>query len=218
SVMNTASILDSATPAVPIGAIPLTRALLFGLASGLSLGAGLALLLEWLDHTVRRPDDIAAISDTPPLAVVDPTPPRDRERPARGQLLLRDGTRPAAEAFRMLRANIRLAPAGSNCKILLVTSAGDGEGKSFIACNLAIAFAQAHERVLLVDANLRSPAVQRAFGVTTEDSLLHALGSTDARRWREAATNGEHVRPHAERILRLSAAATAAGRVATSAP
>src|SRR5262249_16884665 len=71
SVMNTASILDSATPAVPIGAIPLTRALLFGLASGLSLGAGLALLLEWLDHTVRRPDDIAAISDTPPLAVVD---------------------------------------------------------------------------------------------------------------------------------------------------
>jgi Mrp family chromosome partitioning ATPase len=194
------------------------QALLFGLATGLSVGAGLALLLDSLDDTVRRPDDLVALWVIPPAAVVDHVPRGDREGPARGRLLLRDDTRPGAEALRILRANVRLAQPGARCRTLVVTSAADGEGKSFIACNLALAFAQANERVLLVDANLRSPSVQQAFGVTPEAGLQQAIDSIDARRWKAPTPNGNHARPLAERAARLSARAVPGARAVAADP
>jgi Mrp family chromosome partitioning ATPase len=79
----------------------------------------------------------------------------------------------------MLRANIRMTRAGSNCRTLVVTSVHDGDGKSFVACNLAIAFAQARERVLLVDATLRKPVIHRAFAVSDEHGIMEALTSVE---------------------------------------
>jgi Mrp family chromosome partitioning ATPase/capsular polysaccharide biosynthesis protein len=178
SAMSTASILDNATPAIRIGAVPLTRALLFGLASGLALGAGLALLLQRLDTVIRGPADVAASAGTPPLAVVGRMPARDRTDPAHPGIL-HSGNGPGAEAFRILRANLRLIPAGSQCKTLVVTGPNGGEGTSFVACNLAIAFAQASKRVLLVDASLRKPVVHHTFGVAAEHGFMDALTSVE---------------------------------------
>ena len=81
----------------------------------------------------------------------------------------------AAEAFRSLRTSIQLNAPHRSLRVLVVTSAGPGEGKTFVASNLAIALAQAGKRVLLVDADLRRPAVHRVFGVSNTLGLVDAL-------------------------------------------
>jgi Mrp family chromosome partitioning ATPase/capsular polysaccharide biosynthesis protein len=186
SGVNTASILDRATPAVRVEALPVARSLGFGLASGLGLGVALALLLGWLDDIVRHPDDVAAVVGAPPVAVVGRVGRRERDGPPATRILVRDGSRPAAEAFRILRANLRLTAAGSRCRTLVVTSPDHGEGKSFVACNLAIACAQACDRVLLVDVSLRKPAVQQAFGVDATQGFMEALTSVNGASWSDA--------------------------------
>jgi Mrp family chromosome partitioning ATPase/capsular polysaccharide biosynthesis protein len=191
SAMSTASILDNATPAIPIGAVPLVRALLFGLLSGLALGAGLALLLQRLDNMIRRPEDVVAGAGTPPLAVVGRMPARDRKNSAHAGLL-HGGNGPGAEAFRILHANLRLIPEGSQCKTLVITSPNGGEGTSFVACNLAIAFAKASKRVLLVDASLRKPGVHHAFGVAAEHGFMEALTFIEMAHVAEMEPNDGH--------------------------
>jgi Mrp family chromosome partitioning ATPase len=179
SSFNTASILDRATPAVPTGALPPSRALLFGLACGLALAVGLAFLLERLDDTIRGPRDVVTASGTAPLVTVGRIPSR------RGQPLsekshlvaVYDCRAPSAEPFRVLRANLRFASPKAHSTRIVVTSAGHGEGKTLVACNLAVACAQAGDRVLLVDANLREPSIHRLLGVSNERGYVEALVS-----------------------------------------
>ncbi len=65
----------------------------------------------------------------------------------------------AAEAYRILRTSINLMPLGKNTRVIGITSCGPGEGKSTTAMNLAVAFSQQNKRVLLIDADLRKPAL-----------------------------------------------------------
>lgn len=90
---------------------------------------------------------------------------------------------PAAEAYRLVRSNLLFVSGSEQPRRLLVTSPGPGDGKTSTATNLAITFAHAGERVLLVDADLRRPTVHRVFGVTAPVGLSSALaGRID---WRE---------------------------------
>ncbi len=81
----------------------------------------------------------------------------------------------AAEAFRSLRTNLQYAALGSPLRILTVTAAGPDEGKSFITANLAVAMAQGGTRVLAVGADLRRPALHRAFGLDYRVGLTSVL-------------------------------------------
>lgn len=74
-------------------------------------------------------------------------------------------TDPAAEAYRVLRTNLQFMGLDKPLQALAMTSATPGEGKSLTASNLAVAFAQAGQRVLLVDADLRRPTVAKMFGL-----------------------------------------------------
>ena len=65
------------------------------------------------------------------------------------------------EAYRTLRTNVRFALQGTGCKKFCITSSSQGEGKSITMLNLAITFAETGQRVLLIDADLRRPAVSR---------------------------------------------------------
>ena len=78
-------------------------------------------------------------------------------------VILDDPRSYAAEAYRVLRTNLHYANADAPVRRLLVTSAGEGEGKSTTASNLAICFAQADRNVLLIDADLRRPVVNTLF-------------------------------------------------------
>jgi capsular exopolysaccharide synthesis family protein len=79
------------------------------------------------------------------------------------------------EAFRTVRTNVIFSSAEEGSRTLLVTSTGPGEGKTMVACNLAITLAQSGQRVLLIDADMRKPKVQDAFGVKQEPGLSNLL-------------------------------------------
>ena len=88
---------------------------------------------------------------------------------------LHDAMSPAAEAFRALRTTIRFQAEENSQKILLVTSAGPHEGKSLVSANLAAALAQMGLSVSLIDANLRTPNLHAAFGVSQNPGLADYL-------------------------------------------
>jgi non-specific protein-tyrosine kinase len=174
---DTAVILDPATAGSPVDTTPLLQAVVFGLLGGLGVALGAVLLLEYLADAVRTRRDVVAVAGVPPLARVRHATTR-RWRPSRrsGALVMLDmSPSSAAEAFRSLRASLRLATPPHPLSTLVITSAGASEGKTFVASNLAIAEAQAGKRVLLVDADLRRPMVHTWFGVPGERGFTDAL-------------------------------------------
>jgi len=86
----------------------------------------------------------------------------------------------AAEAYRTLRTNVQLSSIDNPIRALLVTSASADEGKSTTLANLAVSFAQAGQRVVLVDSDLRRPSLHTIFGVANERGLTTMLLEDDA--------------------------------------
>jgi succinoglycan biosynthesis transport protein ExoP len=133
-----------------------------GLALGLILGLGLALLIDALDTRVRSGEEVAERLGIPLLGRVTEPPKRLRERSA---LVMFDEPHGRhAEAFRMLRTNLELANIDREARVIAVGSALPAEGKSTTVANLAIAVARAGHRVALVDLDLRQPMLAQFFG------------------------------------------------------
>ncbi len=88
---------------------------------------------------------------------------------------LRDPSSMAAEAYRTLRTNIQFSSLDKPIQTLLVTSTAPDEGKSTTLANLAVTMAQAEQRVILVDCDLRRPSVHTLFGVPNEQGLTTAI-------------------------------------------
>lgn len=106
-----------------------------------------------------------------------PRPPAGAERASRELVIAYDLSHPAAEDVRALRTQllIRWSRAGEGRRALAIASAVAGEGRSYVAANLAVAFAQLGERTLLVDADLRAPRQHRIFGVADSAGLSAVL-------------------------------------------
>ena len=80
-----------------------------------------------------------------------------------------------SDAYRTLRANIEFSSQGEALKTISVTSALPGEGKSTVSANIAVAYAQASRRVLIIDADLRKPAQHGLFGLSNHHGLSSVL-------------------------------------------
>jgi capsular exopolysaccharide synthesis family protein len=136
---------------------------------GLILGAGVALLRELLDTTVKTSEGLQQIAGAPVLAGV----PYDANAGSDPLLVGAGGRTARAEALRQLRTNLQFVDVDRPVRTLVVTSAVPGEGKSSTACNLAILFAETGARVLVIDADLRRPrlasylGLEGAVGLTT---------------------------------------------------
>lgn len=147
--------------------IPL-NALLAVLGGLLIAGTGIV-LLEYLDDTIHDRDDARRELNLGTLGVISRI--RNIQRPEDALIVLKQPRAPIAEAYRILRTNLRFSGLENTGGLLLVTSANPGEGKTTTSANLAIALAQAGKRVVLVDVDLRRPSLYKFFGVSNDVGL-----------------------------------------------
>jgi capsular exopolysaccharide synthesis family protein len=176
--------LVSLEPAVPpISAVEPRPALTAALAAALGfiLAVSLAFVLEYLRDVLRAPQDVEDATGFTVLGTVHDDGGGLRGRP--GSVVTRDQPKsPWAEAYRGLRATIDLASPEWAMRTLLVTAAGPASAKTAsTAANLAVAYAQSGRKVLLVDANLRSPSMHRLFGLRNEHGLTTVLSNDNVR-------------------------------------
>ena len=159
-------------PEVPIAPRTLVNTLI-GAFAGLLAAAGIAALLEYRDDTIKSPDELQLLG-LASLGVVGMLTRARHSRPSAGGL-----APPDAEAYRKIRTGIDLWGLPRPLR-LLVTSASQAEGKSTTAANLAIAFGQADQQVVLVDADLRRPHLHRLFDLRNTRGLTSLLVNREA--------------------------------------
>jgi polysaccharide biosynthesis transport protein len=184
STASSSNLLGVIEPAVPPDELVSPKPLLdtlVGALLGLLIAVGIVALIEFVDDRIRDADAVRETTGLSTLGTIT------RMRAARGRkeiyqlatlLYPRSGT---AEAFRTLRANIEFAAVDATVRTLLVTSALPREGKTVTSANLAVAFAQAGRRVLLVDADLRRPGVHHIFDLPNATGLTNLLLSDTSR-------------------------------------
>ncbi len=152
------------------------KSILFSLLLGLFLGIGLSYASYFLDDRMKRVEDVEHTLGMPVLAVVPPVllpMPADRSR-----VVEKSPFAPAAEAFRSLRASLALRQEWPGCRRLMVTSTTAAEGKSTVACNLAMVLAQSGQRTLLIDADMRRPVMRGMFGIAALRGLSDLLSGS----------------------------------------
>ena len=209
----TATIWEDATiPNTPLSPDPLRNGIL-ALALGLMLSTGLAFVLGYLDDSWRSPDEVEQVSGVPTLGSIpmfesmkvkeesDATKSRMHrgvDSAASQEAEQRDGVPDAlvatqepesvaSEAYRMLRTNLFYPPRDSPPKVIVVTSTGRGEGKTTTVANLGVTLAQADRNTLILDCDLRSPALHRIFGLENTKGLVDILagGQKTQEVWQE---------------------------------
>ena len=151
--------------------------MIIGLLSGLLLGLGLAFLREALDQSVRSTEDLQRITGLPVLGLV-PKPKKISNKEMAMATILKPSA-PFSEAYRVLSANVRFTLARERGKVLLVTSSSPNEGKTTTVCNMACAYAQMGMKVLLIDADLRKPAVAAKMKIYNKRGLSNFLGEDE---------------------------------------
>jgi polysaccharide biosynthesis transport protein len=137
-----------------------------GVALGLVLGLGLAILIDLLDKRVRYPEQVAKDLELEIIGAIPLVHPGRPSVEEQAQLV---------ESFRTLRLSLRHQFAAGEPVSFTVTSTGPSEGKSFVSSNLALSFAEAGFRTVLVDGDTRRGAVQQAFGVPSKPGLVDFL-------------------------------------------
>jgi len=170
-------VVDSATPGKRTKPTP-KRNIMLALIVGLGMGIGLAFFLEYLDNTVKSPDDLKQVTERPLLGSIAKF---DTQASKNGGELITH-TMPKAnisEAFRTIRTNMFFASVDTPKKIIGVTSALPGEGKTFFVANLAVSIAQAEKKVLLIDADMRRPRLHRIFNQKRTPGLSNLIMAKD---------------------------------------
>ena len=168
---DSARIIDRAfEPSSPVS--PRTFAnLMMGLVGGVVLGVGVAYLVALVDDRVKTLFDVERLVGLPLLAII---PRVERlEQPDKAQVVSNGADRMTVEAFLSLYSTLRVNDDSRNAKFILVTSTLPGEGKSFVASNLALTFAVQGQRTVIVDCDLRKPNIQRSFRLRASKGLVN---------------------------------------------
>ncbi len=189
---NSIILLDPAqAPSTPSSPRPLLNTIIAALV-GVLLGVGGVLLVDYLDDSPHSPEHLATELGAPIFATL----PRVVRK--KGQLpeMVVNPHSDAAEAYRILRTSIRFANVDSPIRSLVVTSSTTGEGKTTTASNLAVTFAQAGVRVVLIDADLRRPNVHEVFDLDNSVGLTSVLYSQREIQWGDVLQPGPVPRLH----------------------
>ena len=169
---NTVSVVDRADPPGGPYTPNLMLNLLIGLGLGLAAGVATAIALEFLNDTIKTPEDVRQKLQLPSLGVI----PRKKGNESLADEL-KDQTSPVSEAYYSLRTSLQFTTENGAPNSLLITSTRAAEGKSSTTLALAQNFARLGNKVLLIDADLRKPAF--VTGSDTEEGLSKLLTHAD---------------------------------------
>ena len=167
-------VTPATAPSAPSSPKPARDAVL-GLVLGLLLGIGLAFVVAHLDDTVYLKEEVERL--TPGSRVLGLVPMVDTWK-NKGQAFVITATKPnsvAGEAYRSLRTSLQFATLDGLARVILVTSASEGEGKSATVANLGVVLATAGERVAIISCDLRRPRLAQFFGLDEQVGLTTVL-------------------------------------------
>jgi capsular exopolysaccharide synthesis family protein len=169
--VDNVKILDKAvTPTSPIKPNKMMNIAIAGVL-GLMLSVGLVFLIEFLDKTIKTPEDIERYLNLSIIGAI----PHNEKAEKRKVVTFEDPKSPVAEAYRSLRTNLKFASLDKEIKSIVVTSTIAGEGKSLTTSNLATAIAQTGNKVLLVDTDFRKPSIHKIARKPNADGLADVL-------------------------------------------
>lgn len=183
--INILTLVEPATvPSRPIGP---NKLLILGLVGviGVVISAGAAHLLEFLDKSLKTPEDISRALGLPVIGYVKEMEPKKDHL----TYVVENPHSPLAEAFRALRTNIEFSSTDKPIRSILITSPGVGDGKTTLSVNLALLLAQGDRKVLLIDGDLRRPRIHEGIDFTVQPGLtdvLRGMNIFDAvRQWKD---------------------------------
>jgi len=149
----------------------------FGLIAGLIGGVGFAFFIEYLDNTIKSPEEIESRFNVPVLGMIERLKPGNV---AIEEIVLKEPRSHLAENYRVIRTNILLSSADKRPKNIVIASTSPQDGKTATAVNLATILAQSGGPVLIVDADLRRPRIHKIFGIDNHTGLsTYLAGESD---------------------------------------
>jgi capsular exopolysaccharide synthesis family protein len=151
-------------PAKPRKMRNITLGFIFGLFGGI----GFAFFIEYLDNTIKSPEDVEESLKIPVLGVI---PSLKDKRKNIEDVVATEPSSVLTENYRAVRTAVMLSSAGEPPKCLMITSMASGEGKTATATNLAVAIAKAGRSVLLVDGDMRRPKLHKIFEMDNSSGL-----------------------------------------------
>lgn len=160
----------AAVPTTPISPKVLQNT---GLAAavGFLLSAGVIVAVEALDDTIKTPEDVTRHLGLPVLGMIDRFADDENEH----LITVKEPRNPVSESFRALRTNVQFASVDRPLRTLLVTSPGPSEGKSTMAANLSVVFAQSGRNTFLLDCDFRRPKLHTFFDMSNRFGLSSLL-------------------------------------------
>lgn len=169
--LNILSVVEPANlPTNSVGTNKLLIIVLAGLV-GFALGSGAAYLLEYFDRTVKTTSDVERIFNLPVIGYISKVSDDDNN----AVFVSKNPNSVLAENFRLLRSNIEFFQISNPIKTILITSPNQGNGKTTVASNLALSISLGEQEVVLVDADLRRPAVHTALKLSKEPGLSDVI-------------------------------------------
>lgn len=180
--INTSNIriVDLAEPSRIKATPQVRRDLMLAMALGLMLGVGLAFFWEYMDNTIKTPDELEKYLGVSSLGLIpnistdkDTGDSSDHELPE--MVTINAPKSQVSEAYRSLRTRILFSSAGKAPKVILCTSATAQEGKTLSSANLAATMAQSGSRVLLIDCDLRRPRLHKIFKISRDRGISNVL-------------------------------------------
>lgn len=175
--IDNVTVIDQAQPQInPISPNKKVNMAL-GVVIGLVLSVGLAIAIDFFDTRIKYPEDIKRRYDLPIIGAI----PVITEEEADNIFINSQNTYIVSteasffESYRNIRTNIMFSNVDNPYKTLLITSSIPGEGKTSVACNVALSFAKAGMRTIIVDVDLRRPRIHRAFNIKTVKGLTSVL-------------------------------------------
>ena len=178
--------------------------IVLGLILGTMLGIFGAFIAEYLDNTVKSAKEVEEITSKPVLSIIPliqlENDNNSTSRIEKTFITHFDPLNPISEAFKKLQINIRFLDPERKLRIFSITSSIKGEGKSTVACNIAIAFANAGEKVLLIDGDIRRATLHDIFNVPREPGFSDLLVGHQAKAF-ETQIKNLYLLPAGTRIL-----------------